>query len=594
MKNYFRVVLPTVIAVVLLLPLLLIADGPAVVDVSYASPMLHTGETFLTLTDTPASYAGYAGSFLVVNDAENALEYADALYEDSSNRIEVRRDFAADGNTVRDGLGIYRTHASGAGADGIGSRVSFYAETETGGTDARAGHIDGVLVDATEGTQDGQLKFYTYKDDATVLGLTVDEDGDLVMPWAASDKYAHMYYDATYQMGLRFEGANRDLVLYAQAADNNENIHLEVNGVAALSVVHGGSVGIGTTTPTSLLDVEGNLMVNGQAEVDWSTTGSVSEHHPLLILDAQPQSGTGTTGYGPELRFEIYGNYRGGIAQVYNDDVYPQTRFEFRAGAGVGNETLVGVIVGPTYRTMEGNPRGDGAVDFNVARSNSADVASGDYAVISGGTANTASGLYAVVGGGGMNTASGDWATIAGGEYNDAIGHYSVAAGRYNEAVGHFSEARGMSSIARRYGEEAYAAGGFAVEGDAQRSTFIARENSAHTTSAWVPLYLDGISERMVLATNDVWAFEILVACSTVGATQMGGYTINGVIENDDGSTTLRASNVTTLYESVAAWDVRVVADTTNDALAIEVRDSAASGQTIFWVATIEATIVNF
>lgn len=99
----------------------------------------------------------------------------------------------------------------------------------------------------------------------------------------------------------------------------------------------------------------------------------------------------------------------------------------------------------------------------------------------------------------------------------------------------------------------------------------------------------------MTLAADTVWTFETKLVGTTQGCTKSFGFLINGVIENDGGTTSLLASNVTTLYDTDdAAFDAQAVADDTNDALDIEVQDTTSGGDTMRWVAITETAEVTY
>jgi hypothetical protein len=76
-----------------------------------------------------------------------------------------------------------------------------------------------------------------------------------------------------------------------------------------------------------------------------------------------------------------------------------------------------------------GNARGDNAVDWQMSRSVSHEVASGLYSIIGGGSDNVASGNYSICAGGLGNEATEVYATVGGGNGNRASGSYSVVGG---------------------------------------------------------------------------------------------------------------------------------------------------------------------
>jgi hypothetical protein len=97
-----------------------------------------------------------------------------------------------------------------------------------------------------------------------------------------------------------------------------------------------------------------------------------------------------------------------------------------------------------------GNARGANAVDWQTARANANQVASGQLSFVGGGTnnrstayASTATGGYqnlasntgSVISGGSTNTASGNYSSIIGGVLNVAAGYYNVIGGGYTNSA---------------------------------------------------------------------------------------------------------------------------------------------------------------
>ncbi|MFN9338809.1 MAG: beta strand repeat-containing protein, partial [Candidatus Kapaibacterium sp.] len=91
-----------------------------------------------------------------------------------------------------------------------------------------------------------------------------------------------------------------------------------------------------------------------------------------------------------------------------------------------------------------GDKRGTYAVDWQMARANATEVASGPYSTISGGRNNIASGTYTSIGGGESNSASDVHSTIGGGFTNTAGGEFStVSGGNTNTANANYSSVGG-------------------------------------------------------------------------------------------------------------------------------------------------------
>jgi len=101
-------------------------------------------------------------------------------------------------------------------------------------------------------------------------------------------------------------------------------------------------------------------------------------------------------------------------------------------------------------------------------------------------------------------------------------------------------------------------------------------------------IFVDGVaSSRMTIATNTTWMFSAMVAARS--ATESAGYKIEGVIKNDNGTTSLVGTAVKTVFaEEDATWDVTVEADDTNDALVFKVTGDSADS--VVWEVTVNKT----
>lgn len=118
-----------------------------------------------------------------------------------------------------------------------------------------------------------------------------------------------------------------------------------------------------------------------------------------------------------------------------------------------------------------GNKRGTRAVDWQMGRTGSAQVASGNESVIGGGFDNTAYGSYATVAGGSSNRA-GTGAAVGGGDQNNASGNYAtIAGGLQNESFGTYTTVVG-GNFNRVAASGSYSAilGGYGMELSGVRS----------------------------------------------------------------------------------------------------------------------------
>ena len=152
--------------------------------------------------------------------------------------------------------------------------------------------------------------------------------------------------------------------------------------------------------------------------------------------------------------------------------------------------------------------------------------------------------------------------------------------------------------MARSYGQQAYASGGFrSFGGTAQASLYVLRNET--TNSAMTELFLDGQfgDQRMKIPAGSTWVFEVLVVARTqdpggIGPVAMSaGFRIRGVIQNDGGGTTMYGASGEPLYRADNSWNVWAIEDDTHDALTIVVQGGS---RPMRWVATVRTSEVMF
>lgn len=157
------------------------------------------------------------------------------------------------------------------------------------------------------------------------------------------------------------------------------------------------------------------------------------------------------------------------------------------------------------------------------------------------------------------------------------------------------SIALGDGSVARSHGAVVQSSGVFSQSGDAQVGSYIAR--GITTTNAFVEIFLDGVSNRLLVQPNMSLAFTItFIARRTDSFSNEGAvYEISGGIDRSVNLISTRligTPSTSVLSEDNPSWDVKVQADTSNGALQILVKGE--HGKTIRWVAhvkTVEVTL---
>ncbi len=198
----------------------------------------------------------------------------------------------------------------------------------------------------------------------------------------------------------------------------------------------GTSDNLGNHTATQDLIMGANQVTGAGA----LTMSSVTATGPLGVRAARLV-------FDPNLEISSY------TSAVYGKGVYVST-VVFTPGLAItsyGEVHTVGVGRG----SVTGAARGPGAVDLQVNRGITTQVASGGYSVVAGGQQNTAAGLYAVVPGGSQNTAGNQYSTVGGGVGNNASGDRAVVPGGDTNLAG------GLASFAAGSYAKASAAGAF-------------------------------------------------------------------------------------------------------------------------------------
>jgi hypothetical protein len=186
-------------------------------------------------------------------------------------------------------------------------------------------------------------------------------------------------------------------------------------------------------------------------------------------------------------------------------------------------------------------------------------------------------------------------ASHAEGGNNDADGDYSHAEGRYTTSAGDYSHSGGTRAYANEHAQMARAGGRFAIDGDSQYSDYPLFRSVVHNDASWYSLYLDGTANIINVAQDQVMTFSCLIAGTTQGCTKSFSFKIEGLIENDGGTTSILASTVTTIYDTDdVSFDAQAAADNVNDALLIQVQDTDGAGDTVRWMAVVRTAEVMF
>ena len=81
---------------------------------------------------------------------------------------------------------------------------------------------------------------------------------------------------------------------------------------------------------------------------------------------------------------------------------------------------------------------------------------------------------------------------------------------------------------------------------------------------------------------------------TTSGCTKSFGFKIQGVLENDGGTTSLLASTVTTIYDTDdTSFDARANANNVADTLEIQIQDTDSGGDVVRFVCVLNIVQVK-
>lgn len=258
------------------------------------------------------------------------------------------------------------------------------------------------------------------------------------------------------------------------------------------------NVGIGTSSPSSKLDVVGDLEVSGKATIGPGHTNTGTDafvagaNNTASALAASVSGGQFNTAGGSNAtvgggsnnvasadRTTVGGgflNVASGTNSVVGGGVSDTASGEGATiSGGYDNSALnlystigggAGNVVAADYATVGGGGQDTASGYGAVIAGGQVNVASGSYAAVGGGTSNTASARYATVGGGYLDTASSDASTVSGGWHNVATGPSSfVGSGQENIASG-YSAVVGGGNYNKARGHASVVAGGGDYEAD--------------------------------------------------------------------------------------------------------------------------------
>jgi len=326
---------------------------------------------------------------------------------------------------------------------------------------------------------------------ANVIGK-ISSATDIEQSWG--DHRIGMFYDNSYRLGMNFNSGGRILNIFSTTlGDGAGAITFSTRsgagssntdyGTERVRILSNGNVGIGTASPGSTLEVNGQIRVSsanntanggGQLYLNGATGNRIDFN---INGFAAPSFTTRSVGTKIVLYPAVNAtnvDYAIGIdaGVLWNSVNLTTSSFKWYAattniatldGTGVltvagstsrinvdnlrldgntlsstntnGNIILSNDGTGALQRDSGGNARGANAVDLQKTRSVATQVASGQDSTIGGGQLNTSSAYVSTIAGGKFNTASGSYSVIGGGGSNTVTSLHSTIGGGNNNII---------------------------------------------------------------------------------------------------------------------------------------------------------------
>jgi hypothetical protein len=104
------------------------------------------------------------------------------------------------------------------------------------------------------------------------------------------------------------------------------------------------------------------------------------------------------------------------------------------------------------------------------------------------------------------------------------------------------------------------------------------------------------LSQLLIIPADTVWTFPALISGMTVDAGKAFAFEAKGILKRAGSTTSMPdAATVTTLSNSDdASFECQVIADDTNEALLIQVRDTDGASDVVDWNASVRISEVRY
>ena len=342
----------------------------------------------------------------------------------------------------------------------------------------------------------------------------------------------------------------------------------------------GGVAGTGTDNNVARWDGTDNIQDSAVAiDDEGAIVASVSDAGTSDIKEmlklSRRTSGTPAAGFGQ--RITLSQDYDGGedtdalyleVEWISASTPYPVFTFWINAGGTMYVMARFTGLASAPFNT-EGNARGQGSLDLQHNRFSATEVASGAAAFLGPGV---------------LSTASGDYGVILSGERSIASGNHGVAIGR--------------NAHAEQLGVIAFGGDNALTLATRRRQTLFVNldDNYTHDDSTWRTIYLNGLSQLLIIPADTVWTFHALISGMTVDAGKAFAFEAKGILKRAGSTTSMPdAATVTTLSNSDdASFECQVIADDTNEALLIQVRDTDGASDVVDWNASVRISEVRY
>jgi len=415
-----------------------------------------------------------------------------------------------------------------------------------------------------------------------------------------------------------------------------------------------GRVGIGTTSPSEILDVRGAIGVSGP--INMGADPSATTQSTAVIRNVTTNSGIAIVpnGTGAITASIPDGTTTGGNARGIGAVDLQRSRtantqvalnkYSFIGGGRNNSATATygsgegAVVVGGVGNTATGNyvfigggsnnsAGGNDNYQIIVGGLNNAISAAGysfigggqnnsisagglGYNIIVGGASNsvTSPATYATISGGQSNTAStNSHATVVGGQSNVSSGQYSISGGFSNVAsaqsaiaIGHDNDATaisafayGRNSVAYLYGQSSNASAFFTSNGDAQQSLLTARKLATLNSAGTTILSLDGTgTTNLIIPNGNNRAWNVTIEYVAVCTVQGSGTTVVGdVVTGTDKFRFKRVGGTSTIG---AVTNIELTQDATMTASTCTYAVGTSNSLQITFVAPTTANATTF